>query len=115
MGEEINGATVPIINEKINTTMIPTTPTINEEINIATMPAIPTTNEEPKLIKTDKQLETEKSERIMQGVARMAGIYRANPHRFCEEYLGIKLKLFQKMLLFLMNINTNFMYIAARG
>ena len=60
-------------------------------------------------------MERERSNRIMQGVARRAAIYRANPHRFCGEYLGIKLKLFQKILLFLMNISTNFMYIAARG
>ena len=68
-----------------------------------------------KVVLNDKELEEQKSQSIMQGVARMAAIYRANPHRFCEGYLGIKLKLFQKMLLFLMNINTNFMYIAARG
>jgi len=66
-------------------------------------------------VKTDKQLEQEKSDQIMQGVARWASFYRANPHRFCADYLNLTLKLFQKILLFLMNINTNFMYIAARG
>ena len=72
-------------------------------------------DEEVKIIKNDKELEIEKSQRIMMGVARRAAIYRANPHRFCGEYLGIRLKLFQKILLFMMNISTNFMYIAARG
>ena len=72
-------------------------------------------NENLRTVLTDKELEVEKSERIMRGVARRAAIFRANPHRFCEEYLEIKLKLFQKILLFLMNINTNFMYIAARS
>ena len=66
-------------------------------------------------VMTDKQLELEKSERIMNGVATWASFYRSNPHRFCADYLNVTLKLFQKILLFLMNINTNFMYIAARG
>jgi len=68
-----------------------------------------------KIIKTDKDLEQEQSEKIMQTVARKTAYFRANPHRFCSEYLDIKLKLFQKILLFMINISTNFMYIAARG
>ena len=66
-------------------------------------------------VKTDKQLEQEKSKRIMQGVALWASYYRANPHRFCADYLNITLKLFQKILIYLMNFSTHFMYIAARG
>jgi len=38
-----------------------------------------------------------------------------DPHRFCADYLNITLKLFQKILIFLMNFNTNFMYLASRG
>ena len=71
--------------------------------------------DEKLIVLNDKELELEKSKRIMKGAARMAGIYRANPHRFCGEYLGIELKLFQKILLYMMNVSTNFMYLAARG
>ena len=68
-----------------------------------------------RIVKTDKDLEQEKSQRIMRGVALWASYYRANPHRFCADYLNITLKLFQKILIFLMNYSTHFMYIAARG
>ena len=71
--------------------------------------------DEERIIKTDKDLEQEQSERIMRKVAEKAGVWRANPHRFCIEYLGINLKFFQQILLFMMNLSTNFMYIAARG
>ena len=51
----------------------------------------------------------------METVARKAGYYRENPHRFVSEVLGIHLKLFQKILLWVM-IHYNFvMYLAARG
>ena len=69
----------------------------------------------PEKAKTDKQLEQEQSERIMVGVAIWASYYRSNPHRFCAEYLNIALKLFQKILIFMMSVSTNFMYLASRG
>ena len=53
----------------------------------------------------------EKDENLMKWV----GFWRANPHRFVEDYLGIKLFLFQKILIYMMNVNPYFMYIAARG
>ena len=65
--------------------------------------------------KSEKELANEKSERILNGVATWAGFYRANPHRFVSDYLNIKLKLFQKILLYAMMHNNFFMYIAARG
>jgi len=68
-----------------------------------------------KSVKTDKELEREQSDRIMGGAARWASFYRANPHRFCKDYLGIGLKLFQKILIYMMNVSTNFMYLASRG
>lgn len=52
---------------------------------------------------------------ILAGVDAWAGFYRANPHRFAADYLGVHLKLFQKILLFMMNICNYFCYIAARG
>lgn len=56
-----------------------------------------------------------KSERLMEGVGVWASFYRANPHRFVSDYLGINLKLFQIILLFAMNFNHYFMYLASRG
>lgn len=56
-----------------------------------------------------------KSERLMDGIGVWASFYRANPHRFVKEYLGINLKLFQIILIFMMNHNHYFMYLASRG
>lgn len=56
-----------------------------------------------------------KSERLTEGIGVWASFYRANPHRFVKEYLGINLKLFQIILLFAMNFNNYFMYLASRG
>lgn len=53
--------------------------------------------------------------RILDGVDAWASFYRANPHRFAEDYLGVHLRLFQKILLFMMNLCNFFCYIAARG
>lgn len=51
----------------------------------------------------------------MQGVAAWASFYRANPQRFVKDYLNVNLKLFQKILIYMMMFNNYFMYIAARG
>ena len=65
--------------------------------------------------KTDKEIANDKVERMMNGVGIWCSYYRANPHRFCEDYLNIRLKLFQKILIFLMNWSNYFMYVASRG
>ncbi len=64
---------------------------------------------------TDKEIANDKANRIMNGIATWCSYYRANPHRFCKDFLNIDLKLFQKILLFMMNYSTNFMYLASRG
>lgn len=56
-----------------------------------------------------------KSDRLMDGIGVWASFYRANPHRFVKDYLGINLKLFQIILLYAMNFNHYFMYLASRG
>lgn len=56
-----------------------------------------------------------KSERLSEGIGIWASFYRANPHRFVKEYLGISLKLFQIILIYMMNHNYYFMYLASRG
>lgn len=41
--------------------------------------------------------------------------YRANPHRFAEDYLGVKLKTFQKILVYLCFKYPFFTFLASRG
>ena len=48
-------------------------------------------------------------------VAERCSYYRANPQRFVEEFLGIKLKLFQKILIWAMMVYDAFYFVAARG
>jgi hypothetical protein len=57
----------------------------------------------------------DRTERVLEGVARWASYYRANPQRFAKEYLHIDLYLFQKILLVMMNVCTSFVFISARG
>ena len=65
--------------------------------------------------KSDRELAEEKSGRVMAAVVKYAAYFRANIHRFVEEYLGIELKLFQKILLYAMDHNDASYYIASRG
>lgn len=65
--------------------------------------------------KTVNEVIKEKSERLMEGVAYWGTFYRKNPQRFVKDYLNITLKLFQKILIYMMMASTNFMYLASRG
>lgn len=56
-----------------------------------------------------------KSEKMMEGIARWTSFYRANPHRFVRECLGIELKLFQQIILWCMFHFNYLAYIASRG
>jgi hypothetical protein len=56
-----------------------------------------------------------KSEKLMNGIGIWTSFYRANPHRFVQEYLGIHLKWFQVIIFYMMNYCYYFMYLAARG
>lgn len=56
-----------------------------------------------------------KSERLMTGIGVWTSYYRSNPHRFAKEYLGIDLKLFQVILIYMMSVSHYFMYLASRG
>lgn len=56
-----------------------------------------------------------KSEKLMNGIANWAGFYRQRPDIFAEDYLGISLKPFQKILLYVM-MNYNYTaFFASRG
>lgn len=65
--------------------------------------------------KTITEVQKEKSERLMDGIGYWAAFYRKNPQRFVKEFLNMNLKLFQKILIYMMMVSTNFLYIASRG
>ena len=54
-------------------------------------------------------------EKILDGAAAWASYYRAFPDEFARDYLHQNLRLFQRILLILMNQSTVFVFIAARG
>src|SRR5690606_23219812 len=62
-----------------------------------------------------RRKEMPKSERLMNGIAIWASFYRANPHRFVKDYLGIELKLFQQIIIWAMMHFHFVTYIASRG
>lgn len=64
---------------------------------------------------TDAELYAENERKLMQTVARRASFYRANPHRFAKDYLNLELRLFQQIIIFMMNVSTNFIFLASRG
>lgn len=60
-------------------------------------------------------IKNERQARILDGVAIWASYYRSNIHRFAADYLHLKLKLFQIILLVMMDKCTTFVFIACRG
>ncbi len=54
-------------------------------------------------------------ERIKKGAALWCAYYRANPHRFVQDYLHINLHLFQKILIVMMNWSSTTVFIGSRG
>ena len=67
------------------------------------------------LRKTAEEVANDKATRIMNAVATRCSFYRANPHRFCKDYLNLNLHPFQIVLLYMMNLATNFCFIGSRG
>lgn len=70
-------------------------------------------NNEQKL--SESEVKERKQKRLMDGVSDWCSFYRENPHRFALDYLGLKLKLFQQMILCMMFRDVNSMYLASRG
>lgn len=61
-------------------------------------------------------MDATKAEKIERGMCKWVSFYRANPHRFAQDYLGMKwLAMFQCILLDLICLNTYVMIIASRG
>lgn len=56
-----------------------------------------------------------RQERILKGTDEWASFYRANPHRFCKDYLHLNLHLFQIILIVLMNWSSITVFIGSRG
>lgn len=56
-----------------------------------------------------------REERVLRGVGAWAAYYRSNPHRFAADYLHLDLRLFQKILLIMMNLSMEFAFIGSRG
>jgi len=65
--------------------------------------------------KSESEIKLEKENRMMSGVNRWASFYRANPHRFAKDYLGLNLKIFQQIILCMMFRFANATYLASRG
>lgn len=68
-----------------------------------------------KAVRIHEGAKNEHQERVLEGVAIWASYYRANIHRFVEDYFHIQLKLFQIFLLYMMNVCSTFVFIACRG
>lgn len=64
-----------------------------------------------RLKKNKKDLEEEYKRNLEEHIS----YYKANPHRFITEYLGLPLYDFQKVTIYMMNMFPNFIYFAARG
>ena len=58
---------------------------------------------------------SERYQRVLEGAAHWGAFYRKHPEQFVEDYLHIRLKLFQKILLVMMMWCTTFAMIACRG
>jgi len=54
-------------------------------------------------------------ERVQEGAAHCVAFYRKNPHLFARDYLHLRLKLFQKILLIMMMVCDTTVFVAARG
>ena len=63
--------------------------------------------------KTAREVTEDKTSRIMNAVALWASFYRANPQRFCKDYLNVNLKMFQQILIYCMAMHKFLFYSGA--
>lgn len=74
------------------------------------------TNQLTKQNPKKKAIENQsKDDKMRLQIRKWTSFYRLNIHRFIEHYLGVELYLFQKILMYFMNINTYVMIVASRG
>lgn len=60
-------------------------------------------------------MHNDREDQIIKKMAIWGSFYRSNPSKFVRDYLHITLKLFQKILITMMNYSDKFCFIAARG
>ena len=60
-------------------------------------------------------LKKDSYENLLDGIKIWTEYWRKNPHRFCEDWLGIHLYPFQMLLLYMMNTSNSFVFTASRG
>ena len=65
--------------------------------------------------KSTQEVLQDKSTSLMNLIAWRCSYDRENPQRFVKDYLGIQLRLFQKILIYAMMHNNFFLFIASRG
>lgn len=65
--------------------------------------------------KTQQEVLQDKADNVLNAVAKWASFYRCNPQRFAKDFLNVRLRLFQKILLYAMMQNNYVCYIASRG
>lgn len=65
--------------------------------------------------KTDLEIKEEKYNHTLNQVAKWTSFYRSNPHKFAEDFLNVKLKKFQVIILKEMMDNNSIVFIASRG
>lgn len=66
-------------------------------------------------IKTDIEIQIEKENKMLNLIGDLASFYREHPHEFAIDYLGIPLRPFQKILLYVMFHKNMVNIIACRG
>ena len=54
-------------------------------------------------------------DKLLSGAASWGAFYRENVEKFAEDYLHLRLKIFQKILLVMMFSSNIFVFVAARG
>jgi hypothetical protein len=68
----------------------------------------------PKKVNRTLQIKS-RDQKLRDGFKTWTAFYRANIHRFIEDYMGVKLFFFQKILIYMLDKSSFFTYIAARG
>lgn len=66
-------------------------------------------------IKKAKKATTSRTKRFMDNLEDWVAYWRANPHRFITDYLGLRLYDFQKVLIYMMFKYPSFILVASRG
>jgi hypothetical protein len=65
--------------------------------------------------KTDDEIKQEKTERFRKQINDWTAYYRGNIHRFANDFLNVKLHLFQQILIYEMSVSDEFVFVASRG